>query len=83
MKSMNEKKWERELRQIYMLDVCFVDGEKTSITVDSGAEENVCPWGWGKQFKVSETHTPMHFRNASGGVIEHFGQRDVVVESPF
>ena len=67
----------------YMLDVCFVDGEKTSITVDSGAEENVCPWGWGKQFKVSETHTPMHFRNASGGVIEHFGQRDVVVESPF
>ena len=67
----------------YMLDVCFVGGEKTSITVDSGAEENVCPWEWGEQFKVSEDCTRMQFRNASGGTIEHFGQRDVVVESPF
>ena len=67
----------------YMLDVCFVGGEKTSITVDSGAEENVCPWEWGEQFIVLEACARMQFRNASGGAIEHFGQRDVVVESPF
>ena len=67
----------------YMLDVCFLGGKKTSITVDSGAEENVCPWEWGEQFRVSENCTRMQFRNASGGTIEHFGQRDVVVESPF
>ena len=31
----------------YILDVKFPDGEKTKITVDSGAEESVCPSSWG------------------------------------
>jgi hypothetical protein len=31
-------------RGSYLMDVNFVGGEKTTITVDSGAEENVCPW---------------------------------------
>ena len=73
----------RNWKGSYMLDVCFVGGEKTAITVDSGAEENVCPWEWGEKFGVSNACTHMMFRNASGGTIEHFGQRDVVVESPF
>ena len=30
------------------MDVEFVGGEKTVITVDSGAEESVCPWEWGE-----------------------------------
>ena len=67
----------------YMMDVCFVGGGKTSITVDSGAEENVCPWEWGELFGVTETTNPMQFRDASGGTIEHFGQREVLVSSPF
>eukprot|EP00973_Karenia_brevis_P009006 1219967-Karenia_brevis.AAC.1 len=28
----------------------FVGGGKTEVTVDSGAEESVCPWEWGQQF---------------------------------
>ena len=67
----------------YMLDVSFKEGEKTSITVDSGAEENVCPWDWGEQFGIKEDSKPMRFKNASGGSIEHFGERDVIMESPF
>jgi hypothetical protein len=67
----------------YLMDVCFVGGERTEITVDSGAEENVCPWGWGEQFEVKPANTWMNFRNASGGFIEHFGKRDVLVKSPF
>ena len=32
----------------YLMEVMFVGGERTTITVDSGAEENVCPWDWGR-----------------------------------
>ena len=31
----------------FVMQVKFRNGENTEITVDSGAEENVCPWGWG------------------------------------
>ena len=70
-------------RGSYMLDVAFVGGEKTTITVDSGAEENVCPWEWGNQFEVNEGEKKLNLRNASGGTIPHWGQRDVLVTSPF
>ena len=66
----------------YLMDVSFVDGGRTEITVDSGAE-SVCPWGWGSQFAVKPASTWMRFRNASGGLINHYGTREVVVVSPF
>ena len=58
-------------------------GKPTQITVDSGAEESVCPWGWGAQFEVKPASKWMTFRNASGGVINHYGTREVTVVSPF
>jgi hypothetical protein len=67
----------------YLMDVSFVGGGRTEITVDSGAEENVCPWGWGEHFEVKPADRWMSFKNASGGSIEHFGKRDVLVSSPF
>jgi hypothetical protein len=67
----------------YVMDVSFVNGERTTITVDSGAEENVCPWDWGQQFGIQPADNWMNFRNASGGWMEHYGKRDVVVTSPF
>ena len=36
-------------RGAYVMEVSFVGGGKTSITVDSGAEESVCPRGWGHE----------------------------------
>ena len=65
------------------MDVSFVGGGKAEITVDSGAEENVCPWEWGSQFEVRPADRWMNFRNASGGKIEHYGHRDVEVTSSF
>ena len=65
------------------MDVTFRDGEESSITVDSGAEESVCPWEWGEPFGIKEGGRRMNFRNASGGIIEHYGSRDVFVSSPF
>ena len=67
----------------YLLDVMFVGGGKAEITVDSGAEENVCPREWGAQFEMKGAKRKMKFRNASGGDIEHFGERDVLVTSTF
>ena len=50
----------------FVMDVSFVGGEK-EITVDSGAEENVCPWEWGKElFGTKDASTWMVFRNANG-----------------
>ena len=65
------------------MSVQFEGGEKTEIIVDSGAEENVCPWEWGKQFGMKDPKTWMHFRDASGTQIPHHGEREVQVKSTF
>ena len=67
----------------YLLEVDFVGGGKADIVVDSGAEESVCPFDWGRQFGIREADRWMKFRNASGEPINHYGHRDVLVESPF
>jgi ribosomal protein L2 len=72
-------------RGSYLMDVQFVGGAKTSITVDSGAEESVCPEEWGSQFQTIAVPSDrkMNFRDASGGTIEHLGRREVEVQAPF
>jgi len=62
----------------YLVDVKFGNGMPcTPITVDSGAEENVCPWEWGKHFGIDEPKKWMNFASASGSRIEHYGTRNV------
>ena len=65
------------------MDVTFRDGEESSITVDSGAEESVCPVDWGAHFGTNQVSKPMEFKDASGGIIKHYGERRVEVTSPF
>ena len=67
----------------YLLKVNFAKGRETEIVVDSGAEENVCPKWWGDQFGLNGSGRMLNLRNASGGKIQHWGQREVLVESPF
>ena len=67
----------------YVMDVNFQGGGRTQITVDSGAEENVCPWEWGEKFGINEADRYMNLRDASGNAIEHYGKRTVIVTSPF
>eukprot|EP00973_Karenia_brevis_P027468 3788980-Karenia_brevis.AAC.1 len=59
------------------MKVEFVGGGSTEITVDSGAEESVCPWAWGQQLGCRRVSQPMSFRNASGKLIPHWGSRSV------
>ena len=68
-------------RGSYIMDVDFVGGGKGQITVDSGAEENVCPTDWGRKFRVNEEVPAMKFRGADGSRIKHYGERLVVVTS--
>ena len=67
----------------YVLDVCFVGGGNTCVTVDSGVEENVCPWDWGEQFGMVPPKYWMNLVGAGGDVIEHLGERTVRMTSPF
>jgi hypothetical protein len=70
-------------RGSFLMKVQFEDGEEAEITVDSGAEENVCPVDWGKQYRMTRPKKRLRFYNASGGVIRHYGEREVSVDSPF
>ena len=67
----------------YLMDVCFVGGGRAEITVDSGAEESVCPWDWGSGFAIKPASKWMTFKSASGDIINHYGTREVMVVSPF
>ena len=83
---INDKSGERlELREngrgSYIMDVNLVGGGKGEITVDSGAEESVCPTDWGNRFRVNENVPRLRFRGADGGLIKHHGERMVVVTS--
>ena len=71
-------------RGSYVMEVQFVGGEKTRSMVDSGAEENVCPYDWGQQFGIRDPVRWKNFSGANGSRIEHYGTRDIkVVSSTF
>ena len=74
-----------ERKGSYILEVQFVGGGTTEIVVDSGAEESVCPREWGeKLFGTEASPNKVKFRGAGGDVIQHYGQREVLVSSlPF
>ena len=55
----------------------------TEITVDSAAEESVCPLHWAEQFRLNPVEAGQELRlvNASGGRINHWGSRRVAMHS--
>ena len=60
-----------------------MEGAKHWITVDSGAEESVCPKDWGASFPaLAPPNGYVPFKTAQGHVMGHYGQRTVQV-SPF
>ena len=61
-------------------EVC---GVRTEITVDSAAEESVCPHGWAENFGISPVTKGQELKlvNASGGKIIHYGSRKVALQA--
>jgi hypothetical protein len=45
------------------------------ITIDSAAEESVCPRSWAVEFGTRPSDRKMKFVNASGGEMGHYGER--------
>ena len=67
----------------FMMDVSVLGAGKEEITIDSGAEESVCPLRWNQHFGLKESPKTLRFRGADGKTIKHHGYREVYVESPF
>ena len=53
----------------------WVSTGEGEITVDSAAEESVCPRSWGQQYPLREPAKWLNFTNASGGHMKHYGER--------
>jgi hypothetical protein len=45
------------------------------ITVDSAAEESVCPKAWGEAYQMRRPSRWLRFVNASGGQMGHYGEK--------
>ena len=58
-------------------EVCGVQAE---ITVDSAADESVCPRQWAEQFGTGPKRRDLKLVNASGGPIAHYGSRKVAFQ---
>ena len=91
-KKTKKKVMMQQRRGSYVIKIEFVksvagkDGERSLkkmgsefITVDSGAEESVCPLGWGDTFELTAVKPgrEMKMVNAGGGEMQHFGSRKV------
>ena len=59
----------------------WIGGLCIEITVDSDAEESVCPKTCRGQHGMGEVSRKMNLVNASGGKIYHYRQREVVVST--
>ena len=68
---------------LYMMAVHMPGTGMTEITIDSGAEDSVCPWDWGQQFGLMPPSQAMNLFDAQGNLIKHHGVRNVFVQSPF
>ena len=69
------------------LDVCAAQGEghecsvqAAEITVDSAADESICPQVWVQQFGMEPSRKNLRLVNASGGAITHCGARQVAFQ---
>ena len=54
--------------------------QAAAITLDSAADESVCPQGWAQQFGMEPSRKNLKLVNASGGAITHFGARQVAFQ---
>ena len=93
-KKTKRKVMMKQKKGSYVLEVDFVKKmsedrfEKIGsevITIDSGAEESVCPLGWGEAFGMVPVPTGMGMRmiNAAGDQMPHYGGRKVEFAATF
>jgi hypothetical protein len=65
----------REVHEIHAVEAGWKKIGMEEITIDSAAEESVCPREWGAAFGTKPTDRKLRFINASGGEMGHYGER--------
>ena len=82
-KRTKDKVYLRKQNGVYLLDVMFPNGSWSEITVDSGAADNVCPWGWAECFNVQNIQAKdrINFMGPDGSPISRYGSKDVMVKA--
>ncbi len=73
----------RKKGRAYVIDVVMENGKSEEITIDSAAEESVCPerWAVGCGIERVEKGKEMGLCGANGSKINHFGKRKVGFEA--
>ena len=73
----------RKKGRSFVVDGTFGSDDWQVMTIDSAAEESVCPKEWGQQFGTSpvEENKKMKFVAANGATIEHYGERKVTLNT--
>ena len=58
---------------------------REEVTVDSGAEESVCPVSWGVEFRMTPVvlGREMKMVNAGGGELNHYRSRKITITTGF
>jgi hypothetical protein len=64
-----------EVKGINAVEASWKKLGMTDITIDSAAEESVCPKEWATAFGSRPSERKMRFINASGGEMGHYGER--------
>jgi hypothetical protein len=64
-------------------EVCEIKQMRAEITVDSAAEESVCPQGWAEQFGFVPVVPGCEIKlvTANGGKIQHYGKRNIIFQA--
>jgi hypothetical protein len=66
---------DREVKGINAVETGWRRLGLEDITIDSAAEESVCPRNWASAFGTRPAERKMKFINASGGEMGHYGER--------
>ena len=87
-KPIKVKRYARASKNDPIVSICPVEAKNEwipvgagEITVDSAAEESVCPKNWGEAFQTRRPSRWLRFVNASGGPMGHYGEKTAMFKA--
>ena len=87
-KPIKVKRFMRTKKADTVINICPVEAAMEwapagagEITVDSAAEESVCPKSWGEAFPMRRPSRWLRFVNASGGPMGHYGEKTAIFKA--
>ena len=85
---MKKKNHEKDVDDEKAVSICTVSEVAAwrpvglgEITVDSAAEESVCPKVWGEAYPMRQPSRWLRFVNASGGQMGHYSEKTATLRA--